>query len=115
MPASRAVEAEVHPARHCGETWPVPGTSLTTSAVRSPAQGSLSVMDVEYLDQAQSRLQCPKGPECLVGGSEIRWIVVRVRFGHLVQSAAAAWVRRSMKELGFLWSHTPTGHGDTSW
>lgn len=66
MPASRAVEAEVHPARHCGETWPVPGTSLTTSAVRSPAQGSLSVMDVEHLDQAQSRLQCPKGPECLV-------------------------------------------------
>lgn len=54
---------------------PAPGTSPTTFAVQSPAQGSPSAMDVGCLEQIWPRPQCPKGPEGLVGGLEMGWFV----------------------------------------
>lgn len=56
---------------------PAPGTSPTAFVVQSPAQGSPSAMGVSCLEQAWLRPQCPKGPECLVGGSETGWFVAR--------------------------------------
>lgn len=94
------------------------GPCLLSAHLRPLLQSKvqLRASPLQWMSGAWSKsgqgLSAPRGQSVWWESQRWRGLWPGMGLGHLGQSAAAAWVRRRMKGLGFPGRHTRTGHGD---